>query len=168
MNNYVAELLEYINLKHKNSIKVLYDNTEKNFRVISRSELVEYLTYLYSTRIEYENLQTCIMLNSLSESKKLFEEIKSSLTKKIPKISEYATKWNQTELQVGLFPKFMFCANTRWNTIDYRFPNILVIDKLCFEKYRDTIEKFLNNLRCASLELVRLELYIITDEARKL
>lgn len=161
--NYIAELIEYNNLKHENSIKVLYGNTEKNFRAISRSDLVKYLTYLYSTRIEFENLQTCIMLNSLSESKKLFEEIKSSLTEKIPKISEYATKWNQTELQVGLFPKFMFCANTRWNTIAYIFPNILVIDKLCFEKYRDTIEKFLNIFRCTELEFVRLELYIVGE-----
>lgn len=112
---------------------------------------------------EFENLQTCIMLNSLPESKKLFEEIKSSLTEKIPKISEYATKWNQTELQVGLFPKLMFCANTRWNSITYRFPNILVVDKLCFEKYRDTIEKFLNIFRCETLELVRLELYIVGE-----
>ena len=163
MSSYIAELIEYNNLKHENGIKVLYDNTEKNFKSISRSDLVKYLTYLYTTRIEYENLQTCIMLNSLSESKKLFEEIKSSLTEKIPKISEYATKWNQTELQVGLFPKLMFCANTRWNSITYRFPNILVIDKLCFEKYRDTIEKFLNIFRCETLEFVRLELYIVGE-----
>lgn len=163
MDSYIVELLEYNNVKHENSIKVLYDNTEKNFKVISRSRLIKYLTYLYTTRIEYEKLQTCIMLNSLPESKKLFEEIKLSLTEKIPKISEYASKWNQTELQVGLFPKLMFCANTRWNSITYIFPNILVVDKLCFEKYRDTIEKFLNNFRCAELEFVRLELYIVGE-----
>lgn len=161
--SYIAELLEYNNLKRENSIKTLYDDTKKNFRTISRSELVKYLTYLYSTRIEFENLQTCIMLNSLSESKKLFEEIKSSLTEKIPKISEYATKWNKTELLVGLFSKFMFCANTRWNTIAYRFPNILVIDSICFEKYRDTIEKFLNIFRGMTLEFNRLELYIVGE-----